>query len=104
MTVLEVNAGVCGFTTIITAEAGEKYTAKCTLETGCPNLKKVNEVLSADSLDVMTELFSKGQSKVIATCSQTLPHVSCPVPAAILKALEVSAGLALEANPTFEFK
>ena len=104
MTILEVNAGVCGFTTVIHAEQTEKYNARCILETGCPNLKKVAVALGEEPLDVMHELFAKGQSKVVATCASTLPHVSCPVPAAILKALEVSVGLALPANPTLEFK
>ena len=104
MTVLEVFAGVCGFKTVIKADPKEKYSAVCTLETGCPNLKKVGEALGDEPLDVMTELFAKGESKVITTCTANLPHVSCPVPAAILKALEVSVGLALPADPVLSFK
>ncbi|WP_300670287.1 hypothetical protein [Desulfoluna sp.] len=104
MTVLEVFAGVCGFTTVISADPTDKYKATCTLETGCPNLKKVAMALGDEPLDVMNELFGKGQSRVIAVCSEHLPHVSCPVPSAILKALEVSVGLALPADPTLTFK
>jgi hypothetical protein len=104
MTVLEVFAGVCGFKTVISADPQERYKAVCTLETGCPNLKKVAAALGDEPLDVMNELFAKGQSKVITLCSAHLPHVSCPVPSAILKALEVSVGLALPADPTLKFK
>lgn len=104
MTVLEVFAGVCGFTTVIKADPKGSYSAVCTIETTCPNLKKVGAALGDEPLDVMTELFAKGQSKVIATCTENLPHVSCPVPAAILKALEVSVGLALPADPVLTFK
>lgn len=104
MTVLEVFSGVCGFKTVITCEPTERYKAVCTLETGCPNLKKVGEALGDEPLDVMNELFAKGQSRVIALCTEKLPHVSCPVPAAILKALEVSVGLALPADPVMTFK
>lgn len=104
MTVLEVFAGVCGFKTVIKADATEKYHAVCALETECPNLKKVKVALGDESIDVMNELFAKGQSKVVAACTENLPHVSCPVPAAILKALEVSVGLALPADPVLTFK
>ncbi len=104
MTVLEVFAGVCGFKTVIKAEAGERYHAVCTLETECPNLKKVGVALGDEPLDVMNELFGKGQSTVVDVCTANLPHVSCPVPSAILKALEVSVGLALPADAQLTFK
>ncbi|SCY66849.1 DUF6951 family protein [Desulfoluna spongiiphila] len=104
MTEMEVFAGVCGFKTVIKADPTERYKAVCTLETACPNLKKVGEALGDEPLDVMNELFAKGQSKVITLCTAHLPHVSCPVPAAILKTLEVSVGLALPADPVLTFK
>jgi len=36
-------------------------------------------------------------------CKGVIPHASCPVPAAILKALEVGVGLALPADVSVTF-
>ncbi|MCP4116218.1 MAG: hypothetical protein GY737_12575 [Desulfobacteraceae bacterium] len=100
---LEVFAGICGFTTTIHAEAGAGYKAVVSLSTECPNFKKVAEALGTEPLNVMDELFKKGESQVLEACRNNVPHVSCPVPAAILKALEVSVGLALPSDPKITF-
>ncbi|MBI9087814.1 MAG: hypothetical protein JEZ12_01195 [Desulfobacterium sp.] len=102
-TELEVFAGICGFTTTIHATPEEGYKAQLSLSTDCPNYKKVAEALGAEPLNVMDELFKKGESRVLAACQNHVPHVSCPVPAAILKALEVSVGLALPSDPKITF-
>ena len=100
---LQVFAGICGFTTKIHAEPEAGYKAVLTLSTECPNYKKVAKVLGTEPLSVMDELFKKGESKVLEACKNNVPHVSCPVPAAILKALEVSVGLALPSDPKITF-
>lgn len=101
-TKLEVFAGVCGFTTLIEVTKKEDYNAIVSWDTGCPNFKKVAIALGNEPLDVMDELFK--DSRVLAACKGKIPHVSCPVPAAILKALEVGVGLALPCDPTITFK
>lgn len=103
MTRVEVFSGICGFTTSIEIEEKEKYTAVCKMEGQCPNCSKVAEILAVEPLNVMDELFRKGQSKVIEACRSNLPHISCPVPAGILKALEVGTGLALPADASIKF-
>ncbi|MGD9161932.1 MAG: hypothetical protein PVG39_26210 [Desulfobacteraceae bacterium] len=103
MTKVEVFSGICGFTTRIEVEEKEKYVAVCRIEGQCPNCSKVAAILAEDSINVMDELFRKGQSKVIEACQANLPHVSCPVPAGILKALEVGVGLALPADASIKF-
>jgi hypothetical protein len=104
LTELEVFAGICGFTTTIHVKSKGEYKAVLTLETECPNYKKVAKVLGTDPLNVMDELFKKGESKVLDACKGNVPHISCPVPAAILKALEVNAGLALPRDATITFR
>lgn len=101
---MEVFAGICGFTTVIRVEEKPGYQATCQLETGCPNFIKVGKIIENENLNVMNELFKKGESQVLAACQDNVPHVSCPVPAAILKALEVSAGLALPKDATITFR
>lgn len=102
--IVDVFAGICGFTTIIDVRNQGGYTAQLGLETECPNLKKVADRLGEAPLNVMNELFKKGESQVFKVCGETIPHVSCPVPAAILKALEVGVGLALPSDPTITFR
>jgi hypothetical protein len=103
MTEVEVFSGICGFKTTIRVEGQKKYKATCIIESGCPNHKKVAKILDSTILDLMDELFKKGKSQVLNVCQGIVPHVSCPVPAAILKALEVGAGLALPADATITF-
>ena len=100
---LEVFAGICGFTTTIHAEAAARHHAVLSLSTECPNFKKVAKELGTEPVNMMDELFRKGKSQVLAACNRNIPHVSCPVPAAILKALEVSMGLALPSDPKITF-
>jgi hypothetical protein len=103
MTEVEVFSGICGFKTRIRVEDQKKYKATCVIESGCPNHKKVAKALEGVTINVMEELFRKGESQVLKACQANIPHVSCPVPAAILKALEVGVGLALPGNVTITF-
>ena len=103
MTEVEVFSGICGFKTTIKIEDKGRYKASCKIESSCPNHQKVAKLLELQTINVMDELFKKGESQVLKACQGTIPHVSCPVPAAILKALEVGVGLALPADATITF-
>jgi len=103
MTEVEVFSGICGLKTTIKVEDQGKYKATLIIETNCPNYKKVAKILEGKTLSTMDELFKKGKSQVLNACVGIVPHVSCPVPAAILKALEVGVGLALPADATITF-
>ena len=103
MTEVEVYSGICGFKTTIRVEDQKKYKATCAIESNCPNHKKVAGILNSATLNMMDELFKKGESQVLNACQGIVPHVSCPVPAAILMALEVGTGLALPADATIRF-
>jgi len=91
---VEVFSGICGFKTKIVALPGEKRSVELTLESECPNIRKI-----IDSIGIVypfKELFGKlHESEVYKVTSSAIPHPSCPVPAAVLKAVEVAAGLAL---------
>jgi hypothetical protein len=103
MTEVEVFSGICGFKTIIRVEDLKKYKATCIIESSCPNHRKVAKILETVTINAMDELFRKGKSQVMQACQGIIPHVSCPVPAAILKTLEVGVGLALPADVTITF-
>jgi hypothetical protein len=74
-----------------------------------PQLEKIDEILGGKELNIMTELFKDRKtgtlnSQVIDISLKNIPHVSCPVISGILKALEVSVGLALPKDASIIFK
>jgi len=97
---VNIFSGPCGFTTTVYAET-ENYQSKLHIESQCPNVKKMAESLGM--LNVMDELFRKGQSQILSAGSQHLPHVTCPVPIGMLKILEHSAGMALPKDVSITF-
>ena len=106
---VEITGGICGFTTIVHAEGKTGYKASFQLESQCPNWKKVNDILGGKQLNIMTELFKDKKtgtlnSQVLDVSLKMIPHVSCPVISGILKALEVSVGLALPKDAVITFK
>lgn len=108
MVKVEINSGICGFNTVVHAEDKTGYKAIFHLESECPNWKKVDEILGGKELNMMTELFKNREtgnldSRVLEVSLKTIPHVSCPVISGLLKALEVSAGLALPRDATIQF-
>ena len=108
MTELNVFAGICGFTTTVQSEDQGGYIARLNIDSQCPNWKKVNEIFNDTDINVMTELFKDRKtgslnSQVIEVSLKKIPHVSCPVISGILKALEVSVGLALPKDATITF-
>ena len=105
---VNITAGICGLSTVVTASKGNGYEASFQLESQCSNWKKVNDQLGGQPIDMMKELFRDWESgeirsRVIDTALSTIPHISCPVTAGILKALEVSAGLALPQDASIHF-
>ena len=93
MTVTEINAGICGFVTkVTTLDQGGKI--KIDIETNCPNITKMIPELT--EVDPFVEIFKRANKTLtFEIASKHLPHPSCPVPAAILKGIEVEAKLAL---------
>lgn len=93
MTKVEVNSGACGFSVVITAEKGKDKKILVSLETECEMVKEMMHDIS--SIDMMTLFSGWPNNPVYKSAARHLKHVSCPVPSAILKAVEVEAGLAV---------
>lgn len=94
MTEVSVNAGICGFHTIIRLDSEDMQTVEIKLETECPNLKPLAEELK--EVDGFTEAFAKlGDSEIYQMCRKYCKHPGCPIPCAIIKGIEVACGLAL---------
>lgn len=108
MTKVNVFAGICGFHTQVSATDKGGYKATLKISSDCNNWKKVNKIFAGKEFNVMTELFKEKEtgalhSDVIDISLATIPHVSCPVISGLLKALEVSVGLALPKDATITF-
>ena len=108
MTELKVYAGICGFTTTVQSEDQGGYNARLNIDSQCPTWKKVNDIFKDTDINVITELFKDKKtgsvnSQVIEVSLKTIPHISCPVISGVLKALEVSVGLALPKDATITF-
>ena len=101
MTKVKVNSGACGFTVTITAEKGPEKKVLIALDTACEMVKKMQgEVASVDRLVSLTGF---ADNPVYQSAARHLKHVSCPVPSAILKAIETETGLNVPKDARIEF-
>ncbi len=101
MSTAKINAGVCGFTTIVNVESEDAQMAKISIKTQCPNIKP----LETDPLEVdgFAVCFGKvGEGEVFAWCRPKCIHAACPVPTGIVKAVEVACEIALPRDVTIE--
>lgn len=94
MVEVNVNAGVCGFNTIIKVDSEDEQNAVIEIITECPNIKPMEQELK--EVDGYKECFSKlGDSYIYELARKYCKHAACPVPSAIIKGVEVACGLAL---------
>ena len=101
MVEVKVNAGVCGFHTVVKVDSEDMQVALIEIATECPNLKPLEQELK--EVDGFEECFSKlGDSTVYDLAKKYCKHAACPVPSAILKGIEVACGLALPRDVEFK--
>jgi len=99
---LTINAGVCGFVTVIRTSSEDMQTVSINFETTCPHAIKARGELT--SVDAFAELFRKPhETAVYATLSKYLPHTACPLFSGFFKAIEAAAGLALPRDVSMVF-
>lgn len=102
MSTVKVHAGVCKFETKIKVKKTGPTTCKITIESDCPAVKKLAQELSECNIGELKKSFV--DSSIYNICAKYLRHVTCPVPTAILKAVEVAFGLALPKDVYIEVK
>ncbi len=96
----QIYSGICGFVTTVVAKSEDQQHVTLDIESTCPDVIRISKQLNARTFDAFQEIGPCQQAgsiyatKLMAECGK-LPHVACPVPAGICKALEVAAGLAL---------
>ena len=100
---VKVNPGICGLKSIVRAESSDMMNATVTIESECPAVMKLAEKVK--NVDAMKEIFAPfGSSTVFKESSGLLTHSACPVPTAVLKAVEAACSLALPADVVLEMK
>lgn len=99
MVEVKINAGICGFVTIVEADTEDMQMATLKIMTECPNFKPLEKELT--EVDAYTECFAKvGEGEIYEVCRKYCKHAACPVPCGITKAVEVACSLALPKNST----
>ena len=102
MTRVIVNPGICGFITTIEVAKISKQKVSVKIVSTCEMVNKLSDSLT--ELDKWQLFKPYSLCKVYRFASECSLHISCPVPIAILKAVEVEAGVALPRDATMRFE
>ncbi len=93
----EVTAGVCGFTTTVSADSPDEETVTFSITTDCQKVQGLADALNPRAVDAYDEIH-RGHDGVIMTAVRA--HLlgccaGCAVPVGIFKAMQVAARVAL---------
>ena len=102
MTTVVVSSGACGFTVTIRASKGKDRTVEVTLETDCEMVKKMQADIAV--VDRTAVIGGFGSGPVHRSAAQHLKHAACPVPAGILKAVEIELGMNVPRDAAIVFR
>ena len=95
---IEVDAGVCGFRSLILARSEDEQNVAFSITSGCDKIRGLADKLQTHgSVDAYREIDPSGQSVVMSTVRDCLKGccAGCAVPVGIFKGMQVAAGLAL---------
>lgn len=94
-----VDPGVCKMKTVIVAKMDDDMNVTFDIQSDCKSVKKLAEKLPP--ISPYSEVGSHYlDSEIYKAANDTIAHLACPVPCAIVKALEVAGGLGLKKNVT----
>jgi len=92
-----VQAGICGFTTGVTADSPDDQMVRLSIETDCQKIAALAAALTGKEIDGYAEIGAGFDGMVMAAARATLSGccAGCAVPAGIFKAVQVAARVAL---------
>jgi hypothetical protein len=103
LTRVTVNAGSCGYDVTIEIEKLDRQTVCVRLRSDCEQIAAMNPDLA--QLGWRRGVFCKiAESRIYQSAAQHVKHAACPVPSAILKAIEVEVGIALPRDVRIHFE
>ena len=95
----EIFAGICGFNTTVDV----KMNGSCdiSIDSECQSIQKLGASLK--HVNPFEEISFRGEGPAtLREATKHCAHAACPVPAGIIKAVEIAAGLALPADATIK--
>jgi hypothetical protein len=96
-----VHPGICGFDAFLEAKASENV-VKLQIKSECEDVSEISRVMPEVSLH--EAINTKGfPNKIYEEAARCTRHLTCPIPCAIMKAIEVELGLALKKNVEIKF-
>ena len=102
MAVCWVKAGICGKETTIEVTKASQIKVKLSFITTCEHVQALSEELT--ELDIGSEMTKPMNETLTYTlATKHLCRTSCIMPAAILKTMEVTAGIFLPSSCAIEF-
>lgn len=104
MTTVEINPGVCGLITKITAESEDQQEVTIKVASACQSVQKMIDTLG-DTYDAFEVCLSKpGEGTFYEYAAENFPgHASCPAIAGLIKCMEVECKLALPKDASIKF-
>ena len=99
-----IKAGVCGFTTVVSASADDMQIVTFEIESDCDNIKRLAvDFPKVDGYNEIGEGFDgvihQAVREILKGCCS-----GCVVPCGIFKSMQVAAGLALPAPASIEIE
>ncbi len=100
---LSVKPGICGFDCMIKAqESGKRIASIEIAESDCTMIQKLSRNISEISMQDLFVPLTK--NPIFIAAEQAGCHLACPVPVAIVKACEVTLGLAVKKDVSILFQ
>ena len=97
-----VDGGVCKMKTLITAKDNGMGLIQIDIKSDCPNVLKMSWKL--EPMSPYSEVEAEfAKSEIYKLANDAVPHTACPVPAGMVKALEVAGDLGLKRDCSIKF-
>lgn len=97
----KVFAGACGFTTVVKVSKIAKMKVRVQVISACQDVRRMNDDLA--EVDCSRGVFgSMVDSYIYRVASDKLKNSDCPVPCAIIKAIQVELGGAIPKDVTIK--
>ena len=101
MTIVNVNAGSCGFITEVRVQKIDSYRVNVRVISQCEMITNWGSELG--TIFWKENLRSIRDSYVFECAFDHIRHIACPVPIALLKAIEVEVGIETPADVSISF-
>ena len=102
MAKIVVDPGICGFTAVVEVTRLSARRIRVVINTDCEMVSGMNGEL--EDVDLKVALGPLGDSLVYKIAARHGGHAACPIPMAILKAIEVETGAALPKDIIIHFE